>query len=284
MNTAEVLALFDEAIKHPLFTIKGIAVTAMDLATFAIFVVATLVASRVLRKTADAALHRRGIGDPGTHAITRRLIHYAVLILGLGTAINNLGIDLSVIFAAGAVLGVGLGFAFQNVAQNFISGLILLFERTIKPGDILEVEGRVVRVEDLRIRCTVARTRDDEQIIIPNSTLSQGTVTNFTMADSLYRVRVERGRGLRLRHGQVRQVLQGAAGRRGMARADPGRRGAHDGVRRLVRELRRIRLDRRSMGFAEGAVGLVRGGVVGAGRSGYRHRVPSDGRALRSVR
>ena len=108
---------------------------------------------------ADRALNRRGVDDLGTHTIARRMIHFGVLTLGLTTAVTNLGFNLSAILAAGAVLGVGIGFALQNVAQNFISGLLLLFERSIKPGDILEVEGRVVRVEDLRIRATVARTR-----------------------------------------------------------------------------------------------------------------------------
>ena len=104
----------------------------MDVLTFAVFVAATLVLSRILRRGAQRALDKRGVDDPGTHAIARRLIHFAVLGVGMGTAVTNLGFNLSAIFAAGAVLGVGIGFAFQNVAQNFISGLLLLFERSIK--------------------------------------------------------------------------------------------------------------------------------------------------------
>lgn len=213
MNTdfTQIVRVADEVIKHPLFTIQGQAITLMDLLTFAFFIVATLVVSRVLRRSAEAALHRRGVDDPGTQAIARRLIHYVVLILGFGTAVNNLGFDLSAIFGAAAVLGVGLGFAFQNVAQNFISGMLLLFERSIKPGDILEVEGRVVRVEDLRVRTTVARTRDDEQIIIPNATLSQGSVTNYTMEDSFYRVRIVVGVSYDSDMRKVREVLESTA-------------------------------------------------------------------------
>jgi small-conductance mechanosensitive channel len=164
-----------------------------------------------MRRSAERALDRQGVADPGTKAIARRLIHYVVLVVGLGTAVNNLGFNLSAIFAAGAVLGVGIGFAFQSVAQNFISGLLLLFERSIKPGDVLEVEGRVVRVEELRIRSTVARTRDDEQLIIPNSTLAQGTVTNFTMRDSFYRVRCQVGVTYDSDMRQVREALEQAA-------------------------------------------------------------------------
>ncbi len=212
MNVAEIARVFDEVIKHPLFTVQGQSITLIDLATFAIFVIATLIVSRLLRRSADAALSRRGVDDPGTKAMARRLIHYVILFVGLATAIDNLGFNLSAIFAASAVLGVGIGFAFQSVAQNFISGLLLLFERSIKPGDILEVEGRVVQVEDMRIRCTVARSRDDEQLIIPNSTLSQGTVTNFTMQDSVYRVRISVGVTYDSDMRQVREALEEAAG------------------------------------------------------------------------
>jgi len=83
---------------------------------------------------------------------------------------------------------VGLGFAMQNIAQNFVSGLILLVERAIKPGDIVEVEGRVVRVLKMGIRTTIARTRDDEEIIIPNASLVQSSVKNYTLEDSYFRI------------------------------------------------------------------------------------------------
>jgi small-conductance mechanosensitive channel len=128
--------------------------------------------------------------------------------VGTATALTNIGINLGALFAAGAVFAVGISFAFQNVAQNFLSGLILLLERSIKPGDILEVEGTVVRVEKLGIRATVARTRDDEQIIIPNTVLAQGTVKNYTMGDSWYRVRVAVGVTYDSDMAQVRQVLE----------------------------------------------------------------------------
>ena len=212
MDFTEVARLVGQVIKYPLFTLQGQSITLMDVLTFAVFVAATLVLSRILRRGAQRALDKRGVDDPGTHAIARRLIHFAVLGVGMGTAVTNLGFNLSAIFAAGAVLGVGIGFAFQNVAQNFISGLLLLFERSIKPGDILEVEGRVVRVEDLRIRATVARTRYDEQLIIPNSALAQGTVTNFTMADSLYRITLTVGVTYDSDMRRVRAALERAAG------------------------------------------------------------------------
>jgi potassium-dependent mechanosensitive channel len=149
--------------------------------------------SHVLQRALDRTFRARGVSDPGTTAITKRLLHYAVMAIGLSIAITEVGINLSALFAAGALFAVGIGFAMQNIAQNFVSGLILLVERAIKPGDVVEVEGRVVRVLKMGIRTTIARTRDEEELIIPNASLVQSTVKNFTLDDPLFRVRASVG-------------------------------------------------------------------------------------------
>jgi small-conductance mechanosensitive channel len=100
---------------------------------------------------------------------------------------------LASLFAAGAVVAVAIGFALQNVLQNFVSGVILLTERSITEHDVLEVQGEQVVVERLGARATVARTRDDNQLIIPNSVLVQSSVTNLTLADSVHRIRTRVG-------------------------------------------------------------------------------------------
>ena len=97
------------------------------------------------------------------------------------------------VFAAGAVVAVGVGFALQNILQNFVSGVILLAERSITEKDVLEVGGEVIRVERIGARSTVARTRDEDQLIIPNSNLVQSTVTNYTLTDDSYRIRAKVG-------------------------------------------------------------------------------------------
>jgi len=177
----------------PLFEISGEQqVTAYGLFFFAVVVYVTWFVSRLVRQAADRSFRRSGV-DEGTIATFKRLIHYGVMAVGLALALDNLGVNLGALFAAGAVFAVGIGFAMQTVAQNFVSGLILLAERSIKPGDVLEVDGMVVVVEKMGIRATVARTRDEEEIIIPNSTLVQTSVKNYTLRDSLYRLRAQVG-------------------------------------------------------------------------------------------
>ncbi len=176
-----------------LFTLSGTPITIGTLVMALIILLVTGVASRIVQRGLARALVRRGITQEGSLAAGKRLVHYTVMLVGTAVALETVGIDLAALFAAGAIFAIGLGFAMQNIAQNFMSGVILLIERSIKPGDVLEVQNTVVRVQRMGIRATVARTRDDEELIIPNSVLVQTTVKNFTLQDSLYRIRAAVG-------------------------------------------------------------------------------------------
>lgn len=192
MNLDEILQTADRILNTRLFEISGQSVNLITIITFFIIVLVTWITSRVIRRAIERGFEKRAL-DPGTAAVTTRLTHYTVMAVGLAVALQNLGVNLGALFAAGAILGIALGFAMQNIVQNFVSGLILLVERTIKPGDVLEVEGRVVMVEKMGIRTSVARTRDEEELIVPNSLLVQSTVKNYTFRDSLYRLRARVG-------------------------------------------------------------------------------------------
>jgi small-conductance mechanosensitive channel len=217
-------SLSDRLLNTPLFTIANTAVTVMTLVVLVIILAGTAWASHLGQRGARRAFALRGVTDPGTVGIAGRLIHYAIVLLGLGVALQTLGIDLGALFAAGAFFAVALGFAMQNVAQNFVAGVILLTERTIKPGDVLQVEGRVVRVSRMGLRATVARTRDDEDLIIPNATLVQSTVTNYTLRDPVYRLRATVGVAYESDMREVMRVLHAAAV------ALPGRLPTHEPV------------------------------------------------------
>jgi potassium-dependent mechanosensitive channel len=171
-----------------------------------------LVVSWALRAGLRRALRRGSIeaagGDLG---VADRLLHYAFVLIGLALALHLAGIKLGAVFAAGAVFAVGFGFAMQNIAQNFVSGIILLIERTIKPGDVLEIGNSIVKVMKMSIRATIVRTLDDEDIIVPNSTLVQSNVKNYTLEDNLYRVKVTVGVSYESDLKLVREVLEKAA-------------------------------------------------------------------------
>jgi small-conductance mechanosensitive channel len=194
-----------------LFAISGTPVTTMTLVTFGAIVLLSFWASRLVQRTVSRFLRIRGMKDEGTIGVTERLTHYLVLAVGFAVAFQTLGVKLTALFAAGAFVAVAAGFAMQNITQNFVAGLILLAERTIKPGDVLSVEGCMVRVVRLGTRATVARTLNDEDLIIPNSTMVQTTVTNYTLRDTHFRLRAVVGVTYDSDMALVRSTLEKAA-------------------------------------------------------------------------
>jgi small-conductance mechanosensitive channel len=186
------MSSLSEALDRTFFTIGGTRVTLGGLLLLFLVAAATLGLSWLLQRLIARAARVIG-ARPGAMAVVQRLTHYVVLAVGLGVALDTLGINLGALFAAGAIFAIGLGFAMQNIAQNFVSGVILLLEQSIKPGDVMEVEGRFVRVREMGIRATIAHTLDDEEIIIPNAAIVQSTVKNYTLKDSIYRLRATVG-------------------------------------------------------------------------------------------
>lgn len=206
----ELLRFVRQGLDLELFIIGGTQVRVSTLLTVIIVFVVTLWISRILRMLVERALAKRG-ARPGDIGTISGLLRYVVLVVGFGIALDTAGIDLTALFAAGALFAVGLGFAMQSIAQNFVAGVILLGERSIKPGDILQVEGKFVKVIDIGIRASVARTRDGEDLVIPNAVLIQTTVTNYTLKDSAYRIRVPVGVTYDSDMAQVKATLMAVA-------------------------------------------------------------------------
>jgi len=176
-----------------LFMIGGTQVTLKTVITITVILLLTEVLSRTIRRALMTVFRRRGLDGDGNILAICRLVHYTVLITGAGVALQTAGFNLNALFAAGAVFAIGIGFALQNVVQNFVSGVILLVERAIKPGDVLELEQRVVKVIRMGIRSTIVRTRDGDHMIVPNTMLVQSTVRNYTLKGSFYRIRTQVG-------------------------------------------------------------------------------------------
>lgn len=210
MSWPEFLSRLDSLVNTTLFTLAGTEVTLVSILTFLVILLVSIWVSRILRRFAERWLRIRGVVEEGTVSTTKRLLHYGVILVGLGIGLQTIGINLSALFAAGAVVAVALGFAMQNILQNFVSGVILLAERSITESDVLEVDGRIVRVVRMGTRATVARTRDDEEIIIPNSLLVQSSVTNYTLGDALYRIRARVGVAYGSDMDRVMEVLKRA--------------------------------------------------------------------------
>ena len=177
-------------------------------------VIAVVVVSFQISAIVQARINRQiaahGVSQEGSVAVGARLAHYIIVLLGVMIGLQTAGIDLSALFAAGAFFAVGLGFAMQTLTQNFVAGVILIVERAIKPGDILGLQGTLVRVERMGIRSTVVRDLDDVEIIMPNSELVAG-IRNYTMSDRLMRLRVPVGVAYESDMAHVFATLEAAA-------------------------------------------------------------------------
>jgi potassium efflux system protein len=136
--------------------------------------------SRLIRSLMLARIFPRTALDPGVQYTITTTLHYVILILAGLIALTILGFPLTSLALVAGALGVGIGFGLQNIVNNFLSGLILLFERPIKVGDMLVIDGQWGTVKEIRVRSTIFETFDRSVLIIPNSELVSNKVTNWT--------------------------------------------------------------------------------------------------------
>lgn len=128
--------------------------------------------------------------DRGIQASMNTFFHYMIITIAILIAISSIGFDLTSFTVFASVLGVGIGFGLQNVMSNFISGMIILFERPIKVGDRIIIDGTIADVENIKLRATVVRTRVHERMIIPNSYFLEEKFVNRSYADTRLRLAV----------------------------------------------------------------------------------------------
>lgn len=128
--------------------------------------------------------------DTGLRVSINTFTNYFIIIITVLISLSSIGFDLSSLTVFASVLGVGIGFGLQNVMSNFISGLIILFERPIKVGDRVIIEDKIANVEEINIRATVVRTRANERLIIPNSYFLEEKFINRSYVNKRLRIPV----------------------------------------------------------------------------------------------
>jgi small-conductance mechanosensitive channel len=131
--------------------------------------------------------------DRGLQYAIAQIVSNLVLIVGILIVLDNAGIHLGTLTVFAGAVGVGIGFGLQNIASNFISGLVILAERPIAIGDRIEVAGIAGQVQQIRARSTVIMTNDNIAMIVPNTKFIDSTVTNWTYGDPRVRFRIPVG-------------------------------------------------------------------------------------------
>ncbi len=193
-----------------LFTLAGGVVSLGSLLSGVAIIAIALALTAVVTRGTRALLRRRGV-DPGVGFAIVKMLRYVMLFIGLLIAVSSVGIRLDALIAASAVLAVGIGFGLQNVAQNFISGVILLVEQPVRRGDFVRVGDFFGVVEDVGLRATRVVTRDQVSIIVPNSQFVTQAVINYTRPTQQLRIHVKVGVAYGSDLERVREVLIGLA-------------------------------------------------------------------------
>jgi potassium efflux system protein len=158
-------------------------ITLGGILAFVITVWASFLVSKFLRFLLEEDVYHHLHLAAGIPYAISTMLHYLILLIGFFVALGALGIDLTKVSILAGAFSVGIGFGLQNVINNFVCGLILLFERPIKVGDVIEVGGVVGEVSRIGIRASVIRAADGSEVIVPNGSLISSQVTNWTFSD-----------------------------------------------------------------------------------------------------
>ncbi|MDJ0651961.1 MAG: mechanosensitive ion channel [Simkaniaceae bacterium] len=143
-----------------------------------------------------------------SYAISR-LVYFFILIVGFYVAFTTIGINLTGIAVVAGALSVGIGFGLQALLNNFVSGILILFEKNVIPGDIIQLESGVIGVvEKINVRCTVIHTSDRKKTIVPNSEIISKKLTNWSLGKKgIYQISIPLSVKREVDKARVKEIL-----------------------------------------------------------------------------
>ena len=167
---------FREILDFKLFTVGKADISVSSLIFLVIFILALNFIVKIIRKL----IYRSQKLDESKKFTIFSLIKYVLYVVGFILGMNMIGINVSVLMGASAALLVGIGLGLQNIFSDFVSGIVLLLDSSIKVGDIIEVDNLVCQVKEINLRTTTVLTRDDKYVILPNTFLTKNNLFNWT--------------------------------------------------------------------------------------------------------
>jgi potassium-dependent mechanosensitive channel len=189
----------------------SISISVEDVLAFFVTVWVSYLLSAFLRFVLQEDIYPRMRMQRGLSYAISSLLNYVLLALGVVVGMGMLGVNLSRVTVLAGAFGVGIGFGLQSIVNNFVSGLILLFERPVHVGDTVEIGNLQGEVKRIGIRSSVVRTSVGSDIIVPNSQLVTEQVTNWTLSDRLRRIDLSVGVNYGAEPGKVIELLEQVA-------------------------------------------------------------------------
>lgn len=192
----QIVSLWDKIVdvmNYKLFEVNQTPVTIFSIALFVLFLIGFYIVSRVLNKIVLKRVLIRFDIERSIRFNMVRIGHYVFMLFGILMAFQFIGINLSGLAVIFGMLSVGIGFGLQNITSNFISGIILLFERPIKVGDRITVGDVVGEVASINMRSTTIQSLNNITIIVPNSDFVSAKVTNWSHGDPKIRLDISVG-------------------------------------------------------------------------------------------
>jgi len=179
----------NEIINFSLIEIEGYTLKVSTIIILTLFILFSAVLLKVLKKI----IYKSSKFDSGKKFSIYNLCKYFIIFFCIIISLQIIGFDLSVLMAGSAALLVGIGFGLQSVFSDFISGIIILVDASVKVNDVIELDSIVGTVKEINFRTTTVMTRDEKHIIIPNSDLTSNRLINWTHSQVTSRFEVEVG-------------------------------------------------------------------------------------------
>ncbi len=182
-----------EILKELDFGVGDRRISVLDILNGLVILLFLLWISSVIGSTCEKKIRKLHNLPPSLQVLLAKILRVLLVFLSFVVALSTIGLDFSSFAILGGANGVGIGFGLQKVVSNLVSGLILLLDRSIKPGDVIEIDGTYGWINSLRARYASVITRDGKEHLIPNEDLIANRVVNWSFSDRNVRVRVPLG-------------------------------------------------------------------------------------------
>jgi small-conductance mechanosensitive channel len=197
-----------EVADRTLFSVGEAPVTSGDIVQAFIILAIGWGLSRGIRIGIRRVGKKESVGRQAALYTISRLTHYSIILLAVLVALTSIGLDFTNLALVAGALSVGIGFGLQSIVNNFVSGLIILFERTLRVGDYIELDnGLTGTVKAINVRSTLINTNDNIDIVVPNSEFVSTRLTNWTLAEHILRMRIPFG----VAYGSDKELVKQAA-------------------------------------------------------------------------